>query len=737
MNQKKILWSLITFIMILSLAMPLSSSVVRASPATEIWDWYDLDAMREDLEGSYVLMTDLDSTTAGYPALASPDANGGKGWSPIGTEDHAFTGAFHGQGYEIEGLFIDRADERDVGLFGSVLGGLIEDVGLLNITVIGEWQVGALVGRNQGDVNYCYSSGSVTGYGYVGPVVGAYVGGLVGSNEGTVSNCYSTASVTGDDWFAGGLVGRSFGTVSNSYFAGTVTAPRYAGGLVGYHWGTVSNSHYNYDEILINGENIITVGALFGEDFEEWLANDKFLDVNERLSQENGFYVINDVDDFKQLLAFGQDNSLKFRLKGDLDLATEPSLYIPYLAGEFHGNRHKISNLSIDFHFLPYVGLFGYLAPNGKVSRLGVENASVSGHRDVGGLVGFNDDGIIGDSYSSGSMSGTSSVGGLVGGNRGTVGGSYSTSSVAAFYGAGGLVGSNPGTVTKSHSSGSVSGTRFVGGLVGDNIYGVVSNSYSSSAVTGSDDRVGGLVGDNRGSVTNSYSNGSVIGGSEVGGLVGENSGTMTNSYSIGSVSGAERVGGLVGYNEGTVSNSFWDVETFGMEESGGGTGKTTTEMMDVATFTDTDTEGLDQLWDMTGVSFGETDDAYTWSILDGETYPFLSWEGYDLNISSTAGGSVVVPGEVVFTYLSGTTVDLVADAGPVYRFVGWTGDVDTVADVSAAATTITMHGNYIVTANFEINWPLIGGLIAAAAVAGSLVFFLVRRRAASKGSIS
>ena len=36
------------------------------------------------------------------------------------------------------------------------------------------------------------------------------------------------------------------------------------------------------------------------------------------------------------------------------------------------------------------------------------------------------------------------------------------------------------------------------------------------------------------------------------------------------------------------------------------------------------------------------------------------------------------------------------------YRFVEWTGDVGTIADVYAAATTITMNGDYSITANFE-----------------------------------
>ena len=35
------------------------------------------------------------------------------------------------------------------------------------------------------------------------------------------------------------------------------------------------------------------------------------------------------------------------------------------------------------------------------------------------------------------------------------------------------------------------------------------------------------------------------------------------------------------------------------------------------------------------------------------------------------------------------------------YRFVEWTGDVGTIADVYAATTTITMNGDYSITANF------------------------------------
>jgi hypothetical protein len=74
----------------------------------------------------------------------------------------------------------------------------------------------------------------------------------------------------------------------------------------------------------------------------------------------------------------------------------------------------------------------------------------------------------------------------------------------------------------------------------------------------------------------------------------------------------------------------------------------------------------------------------------------------YDLTISSTEGGSVIEPGEGVFTYDGGTVVDLVATPDAEYRFVEWTGDVGTIADVYASSTTITMNGDYSITANFE-----------------------------------
>jgi len=64
--------------------------------------------------------------------------------------------------------------------------------------------------------------------------------------------------------------------------------------------------------------------------------------------------------------------------------------------------------------------------------------------------------------------------------------------------------------------------------------------------------------------------------------------------------------------------------------------------------------------------------------------------ESYALAIISTAGGSVTTPGEGIFIYDAGTVVDLVATPDVGYCLVNWTGDVDTIANVNAAATKAT-----------------------------------------------
>jgi hypothetical protein len=109
----------------------------------------------------------------------------------------------------------------------------------------------------------------------------------------------------------------------------------------------------------------------------------------------------------------------------------------------------------------------------------------------------------------------------------------------------------------------------------------------------------------------------------------------------------------------------------------------------------------------------------------------------YNLTVASTTGGSATAPGQGTFTYDKGTVVNLVASPTSGYRFVKWTGNVNTITNVNAASTTITMSGNYSITANFEVipptgrgvNWLLIGVIIAVVVIVGLIIFFLRRRK--------
>ncbi len=630
-------------------------------PPVQIYDWDDLNAIRVNPAGRYRLMNDLDSASAGYWTLASKTANVRKGWQPIGTSGNPFTGTFDGQGYEITDLFIDRPAENEVGLFGVVEeGAIVTNVEVVNADVTGK----------------------------------QYVGGLAGNNSGTVMN---------------------------SYFSGTVTGDQYLGGLMGGNGGTVSNSYYNHDEVLINGENMITIGALFAEDFQQWLANDKFLDVNQRLSPENGYYLVNDVSDFKQLLTFGQNSSLRFRLANDLNLAAETSFFIPYLAGEFDGNGHKILNLTLDSDSVSQVGLFGYVASGAAVTQLGIEHVNVTGIDLVGGLAGAND-GTVTNSYVTGSVAGDDYVGGLIGCNwKGTVSNSYSTGSVLGKWNVGGLVGINEGTLTNCYSSSSITGWYSVGGLAGVNA-GTAINSYSNGSVTAWYS-VGSLVGINEGSVSNSYSSGSVTGWYSVGGLIGINSETVSNSYSIASIDGRSDVGGLVGSNHGTVSESYVTGNVAGEENVGGLVGSNHDTVKN--SYTTNSVTGEWRVGGLVGSNYGSVRNSHSAGSTTGNYYVGGLVGGNNgavsnsLSADKVSGNSYVggLMGSNSGTVTSSYSTGSVTGSSIVSSLVGINGRD---ATVSNSYSTGGVAGDYYVAGLVALNFGTVNNSYSGANVTGN-----------------
>ena len=254
-----------------------------------------------------------------------------------------------------------------------------------------------------------------------------------------------------------------------------------------------------------------------------------------------------------------------------------------------------------------------------------ISNSSVTGNffntgltaNNIGGLVNSST-GIIEDSYAVVNMNfeNCAWVGGLVNNASGTINNSYSLGNITCELGQnmGGLVATleEGAIINNSHSSLNIfspAGLEDFGGLVGKS-NGIISESYAIGDVIGGDLFVGGLVGSTGGQINNSYAAGNVSGTYYIGGLVGYLTGAIENSFSIGEVSGETDIGGLVGFvnwDAEEISNSFWDINSSTLQTSAGGTGKTTLELYQQATY-----DG----WDFVTI----------WTARDNN-YPILSWQ--------------------------------------------------------------------------------------------------------------
>ena len=215
--------------------------------------------------------------------------------------------------------------------------------------------------------------------------------------------------------------------------------------------------------------------------------------------------------------------------------------------GTFDGDGHVINGLTFNDPSADYAGLFGYVGAKteggvttkGTVKNVVLEDGSITGRYDVGGVVGKNEDGTVTNCRNTGNVSGDDGVGGIAGYNE-------------------------DGTVTDCSNTGDVSGNYKVGGVAGINFNGTVISCSNSGDVTVTEDgsSAGGVTGSNSGigTVANCYNTGNVSGDSNVGGVVGLNSdsSTVVNCYNMGNVSGELYTGGVAGLNTGSsVANCY------------------------------------------------------------------------------------------------------------------------------------------------------------------------------------
>ena len=192
-------------------------------------------------------------------------------WTPIGTDyRNSYTGTFDGGNHTITGLTVKGSDEN-AGLFGYIgSNGMVKNVVLKHVQIASDYQnayVGGVAGNNDGAIENCSVSGSVSSRHTAGGVVGQQFGGsitLCGSsatvkgtgevggvagktdNSATLTACYATGNVTFErastiNTFAGGVVGfNGTGSILTACYAtgnvtgtGTGTGSCYVGGVTG------------------------------------------------------------------------------------------------------------------------------------------------------------------------------------------------------------------------------------------------------------------------------------------------------------------------------------------------------------------------------------------------------------------------------------------------------------------------------------------------------------------------
>lgn len=280
----------------------------------------------------------------------------------------------------------------------------------------------------------------------------------------------------------------------------------------------------------------------------------------------------------------------------------------------FEGNEFTISNLLLN-RTTDYNGLFGQSNNLSEIRNINIEVKFFSGDQYSGGLIGYNDSGLIDNCSVVGDIKGGSDTGGLIGyETNGTISNSFTEGSVTSTGGSGigGLIGTyrngsaELSTISNCYSTSRVQGIRYIGGLVGYRSSGsiAVTSCYATGAVSGSDRYVGGFGGYITGDITSCYATGSAT-SSEiyVGGFIGRlNGGSISNSFSTGTVAAPSNFGGFAGNNSGSISaTNYWDTEKSEISTSfGEATGLTTAELQ-----TPTSSTGIYVTWNSNLWDFG------------------------------------------------------------------------------------------------------------------------------------
>lgn len=362
------------------------------------------------------------------------------GNTPIGTERFYFNGIFNGNGHTISGLYVDGGDYA--GLFGRAQGApTIKGVGVVD----------------------SYFKGAK----YVGGIAGAYID-VNGIEFDCMAGCFTynvklegTESTTKIGQFIGDISGKGNAKLNSNYClaekeeplpginCSTMTAEDFESGKVAYLMNKYFTDKGNGDvwgQVVANNENVPvdlfpTAYRIIGNGGSNKVINCAGQYHNhlgsatcpicqtvnpQEPAEDNGVYQIGTPSELLWLADHvnGVSGNQKAVLTNDIDMTGVKWTPIgtkdkAFEWGEFDGQGHFITNLTVSDSSLEYAGLFGYVTDHATIKNLGVFG-EFSGGEYVGGIAGYSENSEITNCFFIGTVSGTTNTNGIA--NEDTIG---------------------------------------------------------------------------------------------------------------------------------------------------------------------------------------------------------------------------------------------------------------------------------------------------------------------------
>ncbi|WNY27810.1 beta strand repeat-containing protein [Methanolapillus ohkumae] len=494
-----------------------------------------------------------------------------------------------------------QGNTRVGGLAGNSSGDISSSVVFSSITASSN-SVGGLVGDNEKNGQIIYDSDSLVDSSISAPSSStpnsSNVGGLVGNNAGTmkINSSFSPLYPFSGNASVGGLAGSNGGTIEINApltFSKPISGNSSLGGVIGYSTGKLTNQSATNTITVTNDASVTGTGSAIGG----FIGNSKAAEITY-------CYV-----------------------------TTQNNVTGTHLVGGLIGIQNITPANNVNVHHVQSSGTV-----RATISTQGEHTGS------AGGLFGLFDNGNLSDSTTSSIVVGENCrfVGGLVGNSTNlTIENCSATGSVTGNRDVGGLVGriSNSTSIQNNSAHGSVivtnSGTSphmDAGGLIGRVSNSTIQNCYAEGSVnmpnisTGSFANAGGLIGSiaNGTSISNCYASGDVKGYSNIGGLIGnsDTSSKISSGVALNSIiEGTSNRHRILGTGAPTLQNNY---ALQGMIGGGTSFGLTGIDGENVSSTNSKSEEFYDGTlpsalaWDFT---------TPVWKFVSGSDYPRLSWE--------------------------------------------------------------------------------------------------------------